>query len=105
MLPMTCRGRIALAATVLLSSVAAAQSYGGARPIQTTLCELAQTSDRFNGKIVAVRGPVQIAFEDFSFSVAECGSRKVDGIWLEYGRGPKHQPTTWCCGDLTPSDP
>jgi hypothetical protein len=26
-------------------------------------------------------------------------------IWLEYGRGPKRQPTIWCCGDLASRDP
>src|SRR4051812_19438059 len=68
-------------------------------PIQATLCELATVPERFNGKIIAVRGPIQIAFENFTFSLSECESRTVDDVWLEYGRGPKRQPTTWCCGD------
>jgi hypothetical protein len=48
---------------------------------------------------------VQIAFEDFELSAETCEGGKIDGIWLEYGRGPKKQPTIWCCGDLTPRDP
>jgi hypothetical protein len=73
-------------------------------PIKTTLCDLAAAPKRFNGEIVAVRGPVQIAFENFTFSLSDCQSRKVDDVWLEYGRGPRRQPTTWCCGDMIPRD-
>jgi hypothetical protein len=45
-------------------------------PIKTTLCDLLTSPERFNGKIVAVRGPIQIAFEKFAFSVSEmCGQK------------------------------
>ena len=74
-------------------------------PIKTTLCGLIQNPDQFNGKMVTVRGQIEIDFEDFGLATRECHERKADGIWLEYGRGPKNQPTVWCCGDLTPVDP
>jgi len=75
-----------------------------AEPIPTTPCELLQAPDRFNGRIVRVRGPVRIAFEYFELAAGDCAGRKIDQIWLEYGRGPKRQPTTWCCGDMVPRD-
>jgi hypothetical protein len=36
--------------------------------------------------------------------IPSCPQKVADGIWLEYGKGPKTQPTTWCCGDLRPGD-
>ncbi|HWC99983.1 MAG TPA: hypothetical protein VG456_24655 [Candidatus Sulfopaludibacter sp.] len=94
-------------AAVFAASVLPGAVFGQSvpnEPIKTTLCELASAPERFNGRIVAVRGPIQIAFENFTFSLSECESRKVDDVWLEYGRGPKQQPTTWCCGDMVPRD-
>jgi hypothetical protein len=73
-------------------------------PAARPVCELAKTPDTFNGRIVSVRGRILIGFEEFRFSAADCGARKVDEIWLEYGSGPKRQPTTWCCGDMVPRD-
>lgn len=73
-------------------------------PIRTTLCELVKAPAEFSGKIVQVRGRVLIAFESFEISALECADKTIDAVWLEYGRGPKRQPTIWCCGDLTPRD-
>jgi hypothetical protein len=73
-------------------------------PFPSPFCETAMDPDRFNGKIVTIRGRVKIAFEDFELSTTECKGREIDSIWLEYGKGPKKQPTIWCCGDLTPKD-
>jgi hypothetical protein len=92
----------------LIVAVAPGVVFGQAtsnEPIKTTLRDLVTSPETFNGKIVAVRGPIQIAFEHFAFSVSECAARKVDDVWLEYGKGPKRQPTIWCCGDMVPRDP
>jgi hypothetical protein len=75
------------------------------QPVQTTVCEVVRSPASFNGKIITLRGPIQIAFENFGLAAADCTDKKVDYLWLEYGRGPKRQPTTWCCGDMVPRDP
>lgn len=69
------------------------------------LCQILQNPDRYNGRLVSIRGGVLIALEDFELSFSECENRKIDTVWLEYGKGPKRQPTTWCCGDMVPRDP
>jgi hypothetical protein len=91
-------------AALLLGALAAFGQATTTRPAAATVCEVAGHPDQFAGKIMSIRGLVLLAFEDFSFSAKECQGRKIDDIWLEYGRGPKNQPTTWCCGDLTPRD-
>jgi hypothetical protein len=68
------------------------------------VCEVAARPDQLNSTTISIRGLALIAFEEFRLSAADCLGRKIDDIWLEYGRGPKSQPTTWCCGDLTPRD-
>jgi hypothetical protein len=74
------------------------------QPIHTTVCEVVKSPASFNGKIVTLRGPIQIAFENFGLSASDCKEQKIDYLWLEYGRGPKRQPTIWCCGDMIPRD-
>jgi hypothetical protein len=74
-------------------------------PIKTTVCEIVQSPQTFSGKLVKLNARVIIAFEDFELSASACEGKRINGVWLEYGRGPKKQPTTWCCGDLTPRDP
>ena len=97
------RAVVAIVAAVPFGiAYADADAAGG--PVPTTLCELVQQPGSFNGKMVSVRGLVEIAFEDFELRGEDCDGRKLDGVWLEYGKGPKKQPTTWCCGDLTPRD-
>jgi hypothetical protein len=59
---------------------------------------------RFSGARVTVRARVQIGFEDFQLLPGDCDGRAIDSVWLEYGRGPKKQPTVWCCGDMVPRD-
>jgi len=93
-----------LIVVILPPSAVFGQSRPGT-PISTTVCELVKTPERFNSQLVTLHGPIQIAFEDFSLSASECIERKIDSIWLEYGRGPKRQPTIWCCGDMVPRDP
>lgn len=72
--------------------------------LRLALCDLAGRPEQFDGKIVTVRGRIRIAFEDFELPTSSCEGSAIEGIWLEYGRGPKRQPTTWCCGDRVPRD-
>jgi len=67
------------------------------------LCELVADPSSFNGAVVTVRAKVHVAFEDFELPAKACEG-KIDGVWLEYGRGPKKQPAIWCCGDTTPRE-
>ena len=59
---------------------------------------------QFNSQLVAFRARILIAFEDFEVYIPDCAQKSIDAIWLEYGRGPKNQPTIWCCGDLRSKD-
>lgn len=71
---------------------------------KATVCDLLTRPEVFNGMIVSVRAVVDIGFEEFAIVDAKCSSELIDTIWLEYAKGPKSQPTVWCCGDLTPHD-
>jgi hypothetical protein len=97
------RAVIAIVAAVPFG-IAYADAYAADGPVPATLCELVKQPERFDGKIVGVRGLVKFGFEVFALSADDCDGRKLDGVWLEYGKGPKKQPTIWCCGDLTPRD-
>jgi hypothetical protein len=79
--------------------------FGQITPRQTTVCEIAKDPQQFQAKLVTVRDRVRIAFEDFELSTTGCSGPVIDGVWLEYGKGPRRQPAIWCCGDLTPRDP
>src|ERR1051325_5542559 len=91
-------------AAVFILPVAA---FGGTdvdSPVKTNICELVRSPTAFNGRLVTIRAPVQIAFENFGLSAAGCADKNLDYVWLEYGSGPKRQPTTWCCGNMVPKD-
>ncbi|MGO9240750.1 MAG: hypothetical protein ACLQBJ_08060 [Bryobacteraceae bacterium] len=96
---------VAVAITLAVAPGVTCGQTKGDEPIGTTPCEMVKTPERFNGKIISVRGRVLIAFEDFRLDTSHCDGSRVENVWLEYGRGPKHQPTTWCCGDMVPRDP
>lgn len=68
------------------------------------VCAIVKDVHRFDGQIITVRSAVKIGFEEFELPAKQCGVKNLDGIWLEYGRGPKEQPTMWCCGDTSPKD-
>jgi hypothetical protein len=68
------------------------------------VCEVLQHPQSFNGKMISIRTRIRAVFEDFEVDTPSCPKKVTDGIWLEYGKGPKTQPVTWCCGDLTPGD-
>jgi hypothetical protein len=77
--------------------------FGGkSKSLMVGLCELARRPLAFAGSVLSVRGTVQVGFEWFVLDTSPCTDRKLDYVWLEYGRGPKRQPTTWCCGDIHP---
>jgi hypothetical protein len=78
---------------------------GQVTAMSTTVCEIAQNPEQFSGTMVSLRHKIGISFEDFELSASDCIGRKIDAVWLEYGRGPHRQPTTWCCGDMVPRDP
>jgi hypothetical protein len=87
---------------LLLSLEIADTKLGAADNVD--VCEVLQHPQSFNGKIISIRTRIRIEFEDFEVDIPSCPQKVADGIWLEYGKGPKTQPTTWCCGDLTPRD-
>jgi hypothetical protein len=89
--------------TIVFCQVAGGQSVEN-KSNPKGVCEVAERPDQFNSTIISIRGPVLFGFEEFKFSAQECQSHKIDQIWLEYGRGPKNQPTIWCCGNLAPRD-
>jgi len=89
---------------VVLPGIAVAQVEAD-EPIKTTLCELVKDPVRFSGKMATMRGRVLIAFEDFELDATRCNVNTIGQVWLEYGKGPKKQPTIWCCGDMVPRDP
>jgi hypothetical protein len=68
------------------------------------ICGVLQHPQNFNGKMISIRTRISIGFEDFEVDIPSCPNKVADAIWLEYGAGPKKQPTTWCFGVLTPSD-
>jgi hypothetical protein len=87
--------RSILLAVILAFTVNVA--FGQKKPVvrpETALCELVSHPERYHNKIVSVRALVNIEFEDFKLSASECADRKIDDVWLYYGRGPKNQPTT-----------
>src|ERR1700687_1437377 len=100
---MSAQRTICVALSLMWISVSFGQS--AENPIATTVCEIVQNPEKFSGRIVKLNGNVLIAFENFELSVSACDGKKIDRVWLEYGRGPKRQPTPWCCGDIVPRDP
>jgi hypothetical protein len=90
--------------TVVALPVAAFGEANADDPSNVSVCDIARQPERFNGKLVTVRSRIDIAFEEFQLSGRACESPKIDGVWLEYGKGRKRQPTTWCCGDMVPRD-
>jgi hypothetical protein len=91
-----------LISALLLSGLTA---FPAAAADAVTACDLAQRPAAYIGRMVQVRSVVDIGFEHFGFSPTDCFKAQIQHIWLEYGRGPKRRPTTWCCGDMVPRDP
>jgi hypothetical protein len=91
-------------AVLLLGLVLASAALADAYPT-VDVCQLMANPDAFDGKMITVRVAIAIGFEDFEMVASQCRRRAANGIWLEYARGPKHQPTTWCCGEIRSHDP
>src|SRR5712692_1995810 len=86
-------------AIVLLSFVCASAltCLAGDDVSDASVCQILANPMAYDGKMVRVRGRAVLAYQDFELSAKECDAEKP-GIWLEYGSGPRHQPTIWCCG-------
>jgi hypothetical protein len=67
--------------------------------IQATPCELIASPDKYAGKVVEVRAPVNLAFEDFSLAQEGCEDA-YPGVWLMYG-GDEPTPTASTVNDLS----
>ncbi len=89
---------------IAIPVVAVGQVIPSTETRQVSVCDIANQLEQMNGKILTVRSVVQFGFEDFELPTAGCTNAQIAGIWLEYGKGPKWQPTAWCCGDTTPRD-
>ncbi len=77
-------------------------SWVAVEPPEVALRDLTAHPLDYDGKMVRTSWRVSIDFEQFELCLETCAA---DSIWLEYGRGPRKQPTIWCCGDLVPRDP
>lgn len=93
------------ASAILIVALATGFASAGEKVTDATVCQIASHPLDYAGKLVRVRGRILIAFEQFELSSSECKLSIPEMIWLEYGRGPKRQPTIWCCGDLASRDP
>src|SRR6266404_6871741 len=89
---------------ILIVALACRIASAGDSVTDAAVCQIASHPLDYAGKLVRVRGRILIAFEQFELSSSECKPSIPDIIWLEYGRGPKRQPTIWCCGDLASHD-
>jgi hypothetical protein len=73
--PLDMAVKIVITASFMLPVVALGQTDAA---INTTVCEIVRSPAMFNGKLISIRAPVQIAFENFGLSVSECvGSRTL----------------------------
>lgn len=72
--------RLASVACLLVGSAAA-------KPVPTSVCEIARSPASFDGKLVRLRATVVSGFE--VFGIEDPGNKKCDMIWLSYpGGGP-----------------
>lgn len=59
-----------------------------AQIVDTTVCDILNNPQSFNGKIVRIKGTVSAGFDSFVIKGEGCG-HKVNGIWLSYPEGTK----------------
>ncbi len=57
--------------------------YAQENPGQVPGCDLARNPKAFDGKLIRVRGTLNVHFEDFSLGIRNCDTEQ--GIWLAFG--------------------
>jgi hypothetical protein len=60
-----------------------------AQAVNTTVCEILDHPQSFNGKIVRIKGTVVASFDQFVVKGADCGINTNKNIWLSYPEGTK----------------
>jgi hypothetical protein len=60
-----------------------------AQAVDTTVCEILNKPQSFNGKIVRIKGTVVASFDQFVIKGADCGITINRNIWLSYPEGIK----------------
>jgi len=57
--------------------------YAQENPMEVPGCDLARNPKAFDGKLIRVRGTLNVHFEDFSLGIRNCDTEQ--GIWLAFG--------------------
>jgi hypothetical protein len=57
--------------------------YAQENPVEVPGCKLASDPQAFDGKLIRVRGTLNVHFEDFSLGIRNCDT--AQGIWLAFG--------------------
>jgi hypothetical protein len=57
--------------------------YAQENPVEVPGCDLARNPKVFDGKLIRVRAPLNVQFEDFSLGIGNCDT--TQGIWLAFG--------------------
>ena len=60
-----------------------------AQAVDTTVCEILDHPQSFNGKMVRIKGTVAAGFDQFVVKGADCGINVNKNIWLSYPEGIK----------------
>jgi hypothetical protein len=60
-----------------------------AQAVDTTVCNILDNPQSFNGKIVRIKGTVYAGFDQFVVKGADCGINVNKNIWLSYPEGTK----------------
>ncbi len=60
-----------------------------AQAVDTTVCEILNNPQSFNGKTVRIKGTVVAGFDQFVVKGADCGINVNKNIWLSYPEGTK----------------
>jgi hypothetical protein len=60
-----------------------------AQAVDTTVCDILNNPQSFNGKMVRIKGTVVAGFDQFVVKGADCGINVNKNIWLSYPEGVK----------------
>ncbi|MGD0682183.1 MAG: hypothetical protein ABR990_09030 [Terracidiphilus sp.] len=60
-----------------------------AQAVDTTVCDILNNPQSFNGKIVRIKGTAVASFDQFVVKGADCGININKNIWLSYPEGTK----------------